>query len=94
MVDSPPAPSPHPDPEQERRFAVESVLTLFRSGERDLLRLALHPYLHWTTGDGETVRGRTKVLELLATRSELDAPESAELRDGQVYRWRERAQER
>ncbi|UDY34890.1 hypothetical protein [Dermatobacter hominis] len=86
-------PSPTPDPVQEREFAVESVLTLFRAGERDLLRLALHPYLHWTTPEGGTIRGRTKVLELLDGRAELDAPESAELRDGQVYRWRELPQE-
>ena len=73
---------------------MESVLTLFRSRERDLLRLALHPYLHWTTSDGETVRGRTKVLAMLDERRSIDAPESVELRDGQVYRWQERAQER
>jgi hypothetical protein len=87
-------PPPTPDPEQERVFAVQSVLTLFRSGERDLLRLALHPYLHWTTAGGETVRGRTKVLAMLEERRSLDAPESVELRDGQVYRWHEEAQDR
>lgn len=83
---------PSPDPEQERAFAVESAMAMFRAGERGLLRMALHPYLHWTTADGETVRGRTKVLEMLDGRAELEAPESVALRDGQIYRWRERAQ--
>jgi hypothetical protein len=37
-------------------------------GERDWGRLSplLHPYLHWTGPDGETIRGRTQVLRRLA----------------------------
>jgi hypothetical protein len=46
----------------------------------------LHPYLHWTEA-GRTVRGRTKVLALLASRPALDPPDAVELRDGQIYRW-------
>ena len=52
------------------------------------LRLLLHPYVHWTGPDGVTIRGRTRVLEMLASRCERCGPPAAvELRDGQIYRW-------
>jgi hypothetical protein len=55
------------------------------------LRPLLHPYLHWTRPDGGvTIRGRTKVLAMLTERHIPPArPASVELRDNQVYRWRE-----
>jgi hypothetical protein len=58
-------------------------------GEWDEVRLLLHPYLHWTDGEGRTTRGRTKVLQVLADRPPIGAPVSYELRDDQVYRWTE-----
>jgi hypothetical protein len=65
---------------------VRRVLDAAREGDAETLRLALHPYLHWTEG-GVTVRGRRNVLERLAGRRTLSPPESYEVRDGQVYRW-------
>jgi hypothetical protein len=54
------------------------------------LRLLLHPYLHWTGPDDVTIRGRTKVLAMLTARpNPPESPASVELRDNQVYRWRE-----
>jgi hypothetical protein len=55
----------------------------------DDLRLLLHPYLHWTQRDGRTLRGRTKIIEMLAEREPPAEPISYELRDGQIYRWRD-----
>jgi hypothetical protein len=49
----------------------------------------LHPYLHWTDPSGNTVRGRTRVLAKLHHRVPVGLPASYELRDGQIYRWRE-----
>jgi hypothetical protein len=51
-----------------------------------LLKQVLHPYVHWTE-NGVKRRGRTNVLAYLATRPHAIAPDSVELRDGQVYRW-------
>jgi hypothetical protein len=54
------------------------------------LRPLLHPYLHWTGPDDVTLRGRTKVLAMLTERANRpEHPASVELRDNQVYRWRE-----
>jgi hypothetical protein len=54
------------------------------------LRPLLHPYLHWTGPDDVTLRGRTKVLAMLTERANRpERPMSVELRDNQVYRWRE-----
>jgi hypothetical protein len=54
------------------------------------LRPLLHPYLHWTGTDDVTLRGRTKVLAMLTERANPpERPMSVELRDNQVYRWRE-----
>jgi hypothetical protein len=47
---------------------------------------AATPGLHWTEA-GRTIRGRTRVLEHVATSPPAGPPESYELRDGQVYRW-------
>jgi uncharacterized protein YndB with AHSA1/START domain len=78
------------------RELVDDVVTAVRAavlaGERDALRLLLHPYLHWTDANGRTTRGRTKVLSLLADGELLDAPSRCELRDGQVYRWESSAE--
>ena len=59
--------------------------------ERDWegLRLMLHPYLHWTTADGTQLRGRTKVMTRLRAVPPSAKPAAVELRDGQIYRWRE-----
>ena len=58
--------------------------------EWDVVRLLLHPYLHWTGPDDVTIRGRTKVLAMLSERpNPPEHPASVELRDNQVYRWRE-----
>ncbi len=73
----------------EAEAAARFVLDAFAAGERDVLRLVLHPYLHWTTADGTIVRGRDQVLAMLADRTSLDPPTSVVLRDGQVHRWAE-----
>jgi hypothetical protein len=54
------------------------------------LRRLLHPYLHWIGPDDVIVRGRTRVLAMLTERpSPPQRPMSVELRDNQIYRWRE-----
>jgi hypothetical protein len=55
----------------------------------DDLRLLLHPYLHWRGTDGRTVRGRSKIIAMLAERDPPLWPTSVELRDDQIYRWQE-----
>ncbi|WP_433294885.1 nuclear transport factor 2 family protein [Actinoplanes sp. CA-030573] len=65
---------------------VAAVLDAAARQDRAALVPLLHPYLHWTSG-GRTIRGRTNVFAHLA---ELRAPDSYELRDGQIYRWTER----
>lgn len=52
----------------------------------DHLCAILHPYLHWTLRDGQTLRGRRNVLAYLS-HATAGLPASMELRDGQVYRW-------
>ena len=49
----------------------------------------LHPYLHWTGPDNVTIRGRTRVLAMLTTRPNPPERAAVELRDNQIYRWRE-----
>lgn len=51
------------------------------------LKLLLHPYLHWTGPDGQTVRGRVRVLGQLGDCPPTGPPAQYELRDGQIYRW-------
>jgi limonene-1,2-epoxide hydrolase len=65
------------------------VIDAVARGDEAAVRALLHPYLHWTDATGATVRGRRNVLALLAGRSALGVPVACELRDGQVYRWRE-----
>ena len=55
----------------------------------DALRLMLHPYLHWTTADGDRLRGRTNVMARLQATAPPTEPIAVELRDGQIYRWQE-----
>jgi hypothetical protein len=58
------------------------------AGDWNALRPMLHPYLHWTTSNGRTFRGRTKVLAMLRQAEHVPPPAlSIELRDGQIYRW-------
>jgi len=59
------------------------------AGDRDWGRLKplLHPYLHWTGPDGETIRGRVNVLRQLGRWPPPGPPARYELRDGQIYRW-------
>ncbi|MFF1879423.1 hypothetical protein [Leifsonia sp. NPDC058230] len=77
--------------EEDARAQVGGVLAAFAQGRPGDAKLLLHPYLHWTTPSGDTVRGRANVLallsELAATDAALPEPESVELRDGQIYRW-------
>ena len=55
----------------------------------DRLRPLLHPYLHWTRADGTRLRGRTRILAMLAAGVEPVPPAMVELRDDQIYRWEE-----
>jgi len=61
--------------------------------ERDweALRLMLYPYVHWTPADGSRLRGRTKVMDRLQNAAPPAEPVAVELRDGQIYRWQEPA---
>lgn len=53
----------------------------------DTVRRLLHPYLHWTGPDGQTLRGRNQVITMLERGGIPTAPVRVELRDGQIYRW-------
>ncbi|AXK88652.1 nuclear transport factor 2 family protein [Nocardia farcinica] len=66
--------------------AVADVLDALTRGDYAALRPMLHPYLRWTD-NGETIRGRTKVLAHLAANPTDEPPVAVELRDGQIYRW-------
>lgn len=70
-------------------YVGKRVHTAMIAGDWNLVRLLLHPYLHWTDLEGTTTRGREQVLAMLkqATRIPPEA-RSIELRDGQIYRWR------
>jgi hypothetical protein len=72
---------------QDMDAVVEHVLEAARRGDWEAVGLALHPYLHWVGADGATLRGRKKVLAMLAQAPVPEPPSSVELRDGQVYRW-------
>jgi hypothetical protein len=59
------------------------------AGDWNAVRPLLHLYLHWTDGDGKTLRGRAKVLAMLQQVDQAPAQaRSIELRDGQICRWR------
>jgi hypothetical protein len=79
------------DPAEQVAAEADAAATFVRDAvgadELDVVRLTLHPYLHWTTADGTVVRGRNQVLAMLSARSTLERPASVALRDGQVYRW-------
>ena len=67
---------------------MQALYAALADRDQPRLRLLLHPYLHWTGVDGVTVRGRTKVLALLADQgAPREPPAAVELRDGQIYRW-------
>lgn len=71
----------------EEELATSAVLDAIDAGQWDIVRLMLHPYLHWTSATGETVRGRTQVLAFLQAGPPPPRPTSVELRDDQIYRW-------
>ena len=73
------------DPEDVAQRAYDAMV----GGDWTAARLLLHPYLHWTRPDGTTVRGRVHVLTMLAGSPPAAPPVDVEVRDGQVYRWRE-----
>ncbi|NEN04917.1 nuclear transport factor 2 family protein [Diaminobutyricibacter tongyongensis] len=72
--------------EVERRV-VDHFRDAMAAGDAEAVRLALHPYLHWTEPSGSVVRGRVNVLAALSTGGVPALPGSVELRDGQIYRW-------
>jgi len=53
------------------------------------LQPLLHPYLTWTDPEGTVLRGRRNVLARLQHTGAPGVPAAVELRDGQIYRWRE-----
>ena len=67
--------------------AVERALDAIRRGDWEAVRLALHRYMRWTCPDGTEVRGRNRVLRMLADAPAPQPPAAVELRDGQIYRW-------
>ncbi len=75
----------------EEEPLVDEVLAAIEAGRPQDAKLLLHPYIHWTTASGETIRGRTKVLALLAGEQSAALDQAAlidvEVRDGQIYRW-------
>ena len=75
--------------EEDVRAAVEGFLAAAGQQDSQRVTLLLHPYLHWTTTEGQTLRGRRRVMERLAAGPPPAPPSSFELRDGQIYRWTE-----
>lgn len=66
---------------------VHDAVTAIEHRDWDWLSALLHPYLHWTGGDGQPIRGRRNVLAKLAVEPPTGPPVHDELRDGQIYRW-------
>ena len=60
----------------------------------DRLRPLVHPYLDWTRADGIRLRGRTRILDMLASSAAPVPPAKVELRDDQIHRWEEPPAER
>ena len=67
---------------------VEDALEAVRERDWEAVRQALHPYVHWICTDHTLLRGRNRVLAMLADAPPPERPGSVELRDGQIYRWR------
>jgi hypothetical protein len=65
---------------------VARVWDLMDQQEWGELRPLLHPYIRFHDGERE-VRGRTRLLAHLRDHPIPRPPTSAEIRDGQVYRW-------
>lgn len=65
---------------------VRAVLDGLAQGDRERVRLLLHPYLHWRE-PGVALRGRSNVLSRLAAGPTPEPPDEIEVRDGQIYRW-------
>ena len=76
------------EPASQPKSAVigEAVRAIERR-DWDALKPLLHPYLHWTTGNGRKIRGRTQVMTHLRLTDQISRPHRHELRDGQIYRW-------
>jgi hypothetical protein len=55
-------------------------------GDREAVRLALHPHVRWTCADGTVVVGRRNVLDMLAAGNRPARPVSIDTRDDQIYR--------
>jgi hypothetical protein len=66
---------------------LQEALTAIERRDLERLKPLLHPYLHWRRDDESTLRGRSRVIAWLAEAPPPAAPESYELRDGQIYRW-------
>jgi hypothetical protein len=66
---------------------VQEAVLAIEQRDWGRLKLLLHPYLHWTNADGQTVRGRRNVLASLQRAAPSGRPTALELRDGQIYRW-------
>jgi hypothetical protein len=69
------------------------ALEALRRRDWETLRRLVHPYVRWSSPDGSTARGRTKLLAVLAETRAIAAIEVDELRDGQIYRLRLGVQE-
>ena len=66
---------------------VRAALDGIGSRDWDTVRRVLHPYVHWTTTDGQALRGRNQVIMTVERAGTPAAPTEVELRDGQIYRW-------
>jgi hypothetical protein len=65
---------------------VRDVIGAVERQDWAVVKVLLHPYLHWRE-PRVALRGRTKVLARLAAGPVPAVPDSYELRDGQIYRW-------
>ena len=72
----------------ESESVAAQVHAAVETRDWSILRVVLHPYVHWTDEKGHTVRGRTNVLMMLSATTETPPmPSEVVLRDGQIYRW-------
>jgi hypothetical protein len=78
-----------PEARAARAAVARGLLDAVDKADWERARLLLHPYLHWTTADGHTLRGRTTVLARLRHAFPPGSPATVELRDDQIYRWTE-----